>query len=86
MFAGNSGAKSSKHTLASMLPELAGASDALEVEIQNLQREEAALVESITRIVGNLSDLRYGKLGNTRLRDDVLDSLDSLQETCEGKS
>lgn len=68
------------------MPELDGAAGALEAEIARLEEEEAALTESIRQTVGGLSDLRYGKLANAQLRDEVVDGLASLQEACEGKS
>ena len=50
-----------------------------------LQEEEAALLESVKQTVGGLSDLRYGKFANGKVKDEVLDSLTTLQETCDSK-
>lgn len=86
LFAEKSAAKSAKHTINSIVPELDGAAGALEAEIAQLEEEEATLTESIRRTVGGLSDLRYGKFANGKLRDEIVDGLASLQEACEGKS
>lgn len=69
-----------------MIPELEGAVGALEAEIQRLEQEEATLQESIQQTIGGLSDLRYGKLANGKLRDEIVDGLKTLQEACESKS
>jgi centromere-localized protein 2 len=69
-----------------VIPELEGAVGALEAEIKRLEEEETALQESIQQTIGGLSDLRYGKLANSQLRDEIVDGLKSLQETCESKS
>ena len=68
------------------MPELDGASGALEAEIKQLEDEEAALLASVKQTIGGLSDLRYGKLANGQLRDEVLGGLTSLQEACKEKS
>ncbi|KAM0483309.1 hypothetical protein ACHAPX_002764 [Trichoderma viride] len=86
LFGHDSGVKRATHSLNSVIPELEGAVGALEAEIKRLEEEEAALQESIQQTVGGLSDLRYGKLSNGNLRDEIIDGLKSLQETCESKS
>lgn len=86
LFASESSAKKSKHTLESVMPELEGASGALQAEIARLEAQEAELTESMGQIVGNLGHLRYGELRNPDLRDEVVDGLASLQEACERKT
>lgn len=86
LFGHESGVKRATHSLHSVIPELEGAVGALEAEIKRLEEEEAALQESIQQTVGGLSDLRYGKMANSQLRDQVLEGLKSLQEACESKS
>lgn len=86
LFANESSAKKSKHTLDSVMPELEGAAGALQAEIARLEEQEAELTESIAAIVGGLSDLRHGRLKNPGLREDVLDGLTTLQEACDRKS
>lgn len=75
-----------RHSLRSVVPELDGAAAALEAEIERLRADEAALLASVRQAVGGLSDLRYGKLANGQLGDQVLDGLSSLQEACRGRS
>jgi centromere-localized protein 2 len=70
----------------SIIPELDGAVSGLEAEIQRLDEEEAALLESLKQTVGSMSDLRYGRFANGQLRDGVVEGLKEFQETCEGKS
>lgn len=61
------------------------AATALERQIQDLQDEEAEVLQSIQQTVGDLSDLRYGRLANPRLSEQVLDGLRNLQAICEKK-
>ncbi|KAM0325306.1 hypothetical protein ACHAQA_007291 [Verticillium albo-atrum] len=75
-----------KHTLETAIPELDSAVADLEAEIQRLEAEEAALTESIQQTVGSLSDLRYGRLSNAQLPDEVIQGLKSLQEQCDAKN
>ncbi|GAO16655.1 uncharacterized protein UV8b_00781 [Ustilaginoidea virens] len=86
LFGNASGAKSAKHTLRSVLPELQGAAGAMEVEIEKLQEEEEQLIVSITQTVDGLSDLRYGKLSNAELKSQVLEGLANLDDTCRSKT
>jgi centromere-localized protein 2 len=86
LFASNSSAKKSKHSLDSVMPELQGATGALQAEIARLEEQEAELAGSMAQIVGNLSELRYGKFANPKLRDEVMDGLTALQEACERKT
>lgn len=58
----------------------------MEIEIEKLKTEEAALLESVKQTIGNLSDLRYGKFANANLKNDVLESLATLQEVCAEKT
>ena len=78
-------ADGARHTLPSVVPELDAAADALELEIGRLEADEAALVDSLKQTVGRLSDLRYGKLANGRLGEEVMDGLKSLQAACAAK-
>ncbi|KAK1754615.1 Cnl2/NKP2 family protein-domain-containing protein [Echria macrotheca] len=76
------GAQNLKYTLETIVPDLESAVGKLEGELQRLEQQEAALMESVQQTVGNLSDLRYGRLGNNQLRDQVLDGLANLEATC----
>lgn len=74
-----------RHTLHSIIPEMDSAVEHLEAEVQQLEAEEEALRESIQQTVGGLSDLRYGRLSNQRLPDEVIQGLKTLQEQCDTK-
>ncbi|KAK0674743.1 Cnl2/NKP2 family protein-domain-containing protein [Cercophora samala] len=75
-----------KHTLQSILPSLEDAISELESQLQLLQSEEASLLASVQKTVGDLSDLRYGRLANPKLPEQVLEGLQGLQETCKEKN
>jgi centromere-localized protein 2 len=60
-----------------------GAINELEAEMQLLEEEEAALLASVRQTVGGMSDLRYGRLANSQLPEQVLDGLGNLQEICK---
>lgn len=57
----------------------------LEAEIRQLEAEEATLMHSVQQTVGGLSDLRYGRLSNTQLPEEVIQGLKGLQEQCQAK-
>lgn len=57
----------------------------MELEIKQLEQEEEKLLESVRNTIGGLSDLRYGKFANGKISDEVVDGLQTLQETCESK-
>lgn len=80
-----SGAKTAKHSLDTIIPDLDGAAGALEVEIEKLKEEESRLLESVKQTIGGLSDLRYGKFANGQIKDEVLDGLTTLQDTCDNR-
>ncbi|KAL7624164.1 hypothetical protein AAE478_005721 [Parahypoxylon ruwenzoriense] len=75
-----------KHTLLTILPDMDDAVADLEREIQAKEQEEAALLESVKQAVGNMSDLRYGRFSNPKLRDEVLDGLEGIQDVCKRKT
>lgn len=80
---GGGGGGPSSHSLTSIVPELDDAIHDLEAELQQLDEEEARLLAAVQQSVGNLSDLRYGRLANPQLRDQVLEGLQNVQATCE---
>ncbi|KAK2046630.1 Cnl2/NKP2 family protein [Colletotrichum somersetense] len=83
---GSMGPQDAKHTLNSIVPEMDVAIADLEAEIQKLEAQEATLLDSIKQTVGTMSDLRYGRLSNPKLKEDVIQGLKSVQEACDGKS
>ncbi|TPX10005.1 uncharacterized protein E0L32_008852 [Thyridium curvatum] len=74
-----------RHKLGTVLPELETAISDLEDEIQAFRSDEEKLLLAVRQTVGNLSDLRYGKLANSHLRDQVLEGLADVQATCKRK-
>lgn len=58
----------------------------MESELQKLEEEESALLDTIKQAAGNMSDLRYGRLSNPSLTGEVIDGLRGIQETCKQKT
>lgn len=67
----------------SIIPELESAAEDVEDEIRKLEQEAEAVLEEMKGIVGGLSDLRYGRLANGQLREQVLEGLERLESSCE---
>jgi len=84
-FFGSADQATPKHTLHSIIPEMDSAVEDLEAEIQRLDAEEGVLRESIQQTVGGLSDLRYGRLANPQLPEEVVQGLKTLQDQCDTK-
>ncbi|KAI2631658.1 Cnl2/NKP2 family protein-domain-containing protein [Xylaria nigripes] len=72
-----------QHSLQSILPDLDSAVSDVENELKRLEEEASAALESINQTVGNMSDLRYGRLSNPNLTSEVIDGLHGFQETCK---
>lgn len=86
MFGQSSNLPTSKpHTLTSILPELESAVENLDDEIRRLDEEAGTLLEAMRNTVGGLSDLRYGRLANGQLQEQVLEGLERLEKSCEKK-
>lgn len=83
IFGSTSGIDGPKRDLQSVLPELESTIADLEGEIKRLEEEEAELRQSVNQTVGSMSDLRYGRLANSQLPEQVLESLSDLHETCQ---
>lgn len=73
---------SNPHSLKSIIPELEKAIEDVEDEIRRDEEETEALLEEMKGIVGGLSDLRYGRLANGELRNQILDGLRRLEGSC----
>ena len=74
---------SKPHTLKSILPELESAAEEVEDEVRRLDEEAETLLEEMRATVGSLSDLRYGRLANGQLREQVLEGLERLETACK---
>ena len=57
----------------------------VEDEIRRLEEEADKLLEELKGTVGGLSDLRYGRLANGQLREQVLEGLNRLESSCENR-
>lgn len=68
-----------------IVPEMQSASIDMEQEVQRLEHEEAVLLESVRQTVGSMSDLRYGRLANSKLKNEVVDGLKEFQQVCKRK-
>ena len=82
LFGNASGIDAPKRDLQSVLPELESTIADLESEIKRLEEAEAGLRQSLSQTVGSMSDLRYGRLANSQLPEQVVESLSDLRETC----
>lgn len=83
LFCNTSNPDGPKHHLNSVLPELETAVNELESEMKRLEEEETRLRNSVSQTIGSLSDLRYGRLANSQLPEQVLESLSHLQAACK---
>lgn len=68
--------------MASILPEMESAVEDVEGEIRRLEEEADALLEGMKGTVGSLSDLRYGRLGNGQLPEQIIEGLSRLESAC----
>lgn len=57
----------------------------VEDEIRRMDEDAETMLEEMRAIVGGLSDLRYGRLANGQLREQVLEGLERLEKSCEKK-
>lgn len=73
----------SRQDIRSILPDLDSSAEEVRAEIQSLEQEEAELLQSLRQTIGSMSDLRYGRLSNSQLTKQVLDGLQTVQETCD---
>lgn len=85
LYGPGSGGLASKQNINSIIPELDSSADELSATIQELEQEEAELLQSIKQTVGSMSDLRYGRLSNSQLGKQILEGLEAVQETCESR-
>ncbi|KAJ5762439.1 uncharacterized protein N7511_005821 [Penicillium nucicola] len=75
------------HSVASLLTAMETASAHIEQEISAIDREAAGILAQLSTTVGDMSDLRYGKLqGPTGTADDManeaIKGLQNLEDTC----
>ena len=66
------------HTPRTIIPALEAAEEEIEKEIEAMEKEAQELLEGIKGRVGGLSDLRYGRFGNTEVGREVVGALRDL--------
>ncbi|KAL1983448.1 hypothetical protein VTN96DRAFT_10354 [Rasamsonia emersonii] len=76
------------HTFPSLLSEMERACATLEREISTAEKEAAATLEELQKIVGDMSDLRYGKLNKPGVTaeefvNETIRGLRSLEDACD---
>lgn len=75
------------HSVDSLLAAMEIACANIELEIADVDREAAGLLKELNTTVGNLSDLRYGKLQgpsgtDNTLASETIQGLQNLEEAC----
>ncbi|PGG96771.1 hypothetical protein AJ79_09454 [Helicocarpus griseus UAMH5409] len=75
------------HTLTSLLPEMENACAAMEREIEAADAEAAQVFAELSAVVGELSDLRYGKFNKpagvaTNAVEETIRELKELESAC----
>lgn len=75
------------HSVPSLLAEMETASANIEHEIAGIDQEAAEILAQLNTTVGNMSDLRYGKLqgpagGAEDMASEAIKGLQNLEDTC----
>lgn len=75
--------------MTSILPEMAQACSDVEAESAAMEAEAETIIDQIKSTVGDLSDLRYGRLqgpgGTSKTTvDEALEGMKRLQDICNG--
>ena len=55
----------------------------LEADFQRIDEECNTMLKEINEIIGNLSDLRYGKFEREGMAEALVTEMENLQEVCE---
>ena len=67
-----------------LLKQMRLAAEELELEVAALDEECAHILEEVRTIIGDLSDLRYGKLASSSTTEQVTREVNHLIGVCEG--
>lgn len=75
-----------EHSLRTILADMEQSATDLENDISALETESDQMLQSIRSMIGDLSDLRYGRFNHTNaigkdLGEEVLESLEMLEKT-----
>ncbi|CAI7656930.1 unnamed protein product [Penicillium pancosmium] len=89
LFGQNSTDRELFHSTASLLDEMEAACANIEREIGDVDREAAGLLSELQSTVGDLSDLRYGKLQGlagmeSNIGEEAIRGLENLENACYG--
>lgn len=87
----NEFAAENMHSVDSLLPDMASACSALQNEVERKSQETAKTLDEISQIVGDLSDLKYGKFNSSTgtadtVVGDTIDGLKQLENVCDAAS
>lgn len=78
------------HTLETLVPEMGQASEDIEEELAEMEREAQSTLKELQATIGGLSDLRYGRFSKTHgssgedLATEVMESLQRIQQLSDG--
>ena len=75
------------HSVASLLSAMESACDTIEQEIDHVDKSASTLLEALNATVGDLSDLRYGKMQGpagdaNEVVDEAIKGLKNLEDKC----
>lgn len=75
------------HSVASLLAEMDAACATIEHEISDVDREAEDILKELNTTVGNMSDLRYGKLQgpagtSSNVAEEAIKGLQNLEDAC----
>lgn len=74
------------HSVSSLLSEMESACTSIERDISRIDQDAASIMSELNMTVGDLSDLRYGKMQGPGSADDVVDQaiqgLANLEDAC----
>lgn len=74
------------HSVSSLLSEMESACTSIERDISRIDQDAASIMSELNTTVGDLSDLRYGKMQGPGSADDVVDQaiqgLANLEDAC----
>lgn len=84
----NEFARENMHNVNSLLSDMESACSALENEVELKRQETAGVLDEVSQIVGDLSDLKYGKFNSSAgtadmVVGDTIDGLKQLEKVCD---
>lgn len=91
LFGQNTAGHNDYHSVSSLLADMEAACENIEREIAGVDQEAADILKELNTTVGDMSDLRYGKLqgpagAGTDMADETIKGLQSLEDACYRQS